>query len=69
MIEGLENEILTGDEKIAAIQNAVPQTPRRHELGGGYYYTCHWLKCNNTVTRWQNYCDQCGQKIDWRYIL
>ena len=57
---------LTDEQRIEAIYNAVPQRPRRHEVGGSYYYVCHWLKCNNTVTRWQNYCDQCGQRIDWR---
>ena len=55
-------EGLTGDDKTTAMQNAIPQKPRRYELGGGYYYTCHWLKCGNTVNRWQNYCDKCGQK-------
>lgn len=59
---------MTNEERINAIYNAVPRTPKRHELGGGVYYTCHWLKCNHTVTRWDNYCPVCGQKIDWRYI-
>ena len=62
------NEIynMTNEERINAIYNAVPRKPQRHELGGGVYYTCHWLKCNNTVSRWDNYCSVCGQKLDWR---
>ena len=65
MFDGLNNEMLTEAEVLIAIQNAMPQKPTRHELGGGYYFTCHWIKCNNTIHRWQEYCDQCGQKIDW----
>lgn len=60
---------LTDEQRLNAVYNALPRQPQRHELGGGIYYTCHWLKCNNTVTRWQNYCDQCGQKIDWSEYL
>lgn len=56
---------MTKEEKDRAFENAEPKKPTVHELGGGIYYTCHWIKCNNTVHRWQNYCDQCGQKIDW----
>ena len=39
--------------------------PRAHELGGGIYYTCYWLACNETVYRWMNYCPKCGQKLLW----
>lgn len=57
------------DQKIiAALDNATPQTPRVHELGGGIYYTCHWLECGETITKWNNYCPNCGQKIDWEGI-
>ena len=56
---------LTNEERIEAVMRAVPRPPTKHELGGGIYYTCYWLNCNNTVKRYQNYCDQCGQKIDW----
>lgn len=59
---------MTNEERIQAIYNAVPQKPHRNELGGGIYFTCHWLRCNATVTRWNNYCPVCGQKIDWRDI-
>lgn len=60
--------MLTQQQRIDAINNAIPQKPIIHELGGDYYYKCHWIKCDNTVKRWQNYCDQCGQKIDWEGI-
>ena len=53
-------------EKIMdALLKQTPLPPAVHELGGGIYYSCHWLVCNNTIHRWQEYCDQCGQKIDW----
>lgn len=44
-------------------QEALP--PVAHELGGGIYYKCHWLKCNTDVNRLMDYCPGCGQKIDW----
>lgn len=48
-----------------AIQNATPQKPIKHELGGGYYYTCPWLKCGNTVHKYDRYCSQCGQRLSF----
>jgi hypothetical protein len=60
----MKNELI--EKRIVdALQKQEPLPPDKHELGGGYYYTCYWLSCRNTVTRYQNYCDQCGQKIDW----
>ena len=56
---------MTKQERNKAIQNAIPQKPIRIELGGGYYYKCHWIKCNNTVHQWKKYCNQCGQRILW----
>ena len=56
---------MTQQQRIDAIYKAVPREPIPHELGGGIYYTCFWMACGNTVTRWQNYCDQCGQRIKW----
>lgn len=35
---------MTEQEKIRAIENAIPRKPIKHELGGGYYYTCHWME-------------------------
>lgn len=61
-------EGITTEERLAAIYNAVPQPPIVHELGGGIYYTCHWLACGETITKWFNYCPKCGQKIDWEAI-
>lgn len=56
---------MTHEERIEAVYRAEPKPPTAHELGGGIYYTCFWLTCNETVYRWQNYCPKCGQKIDW----
>lgn len=50
---------------INALRQQQPLAPVRHELGGGYYYTCHWYKCNETVNRFMDYCPGCGQRIDW----
>ena len=56
---------LTEERIIDALTKQDPKPPRVHELGGSYYYQCYWMSCNATITRWQNYCDQCGQKILW----
>ena len=52
-------------EKTRAIENAKPKPPRKYELGGDYYYRCYWASCNELVSKWDNYCRHCGQKIDW----
>lgn len=62
------NEELTEEMIVDAIRQQTPMTPNKRELGGGLYYSCHWLKCGNTIHRYQNYCDQCGQRIDWENI-
>ncbi len=54
------------EQEFDALQNAIPQEPTKHELGGGYYYTCHWLSCNEQLRRWWRYCPVCGQKIRWK---
>lgn len=59
---------MTRKERARAIQNAIPQKPIRVELGGGYYYKCHWIKCNEQLRRWWEYCPNCGNKIDWSEI-
>ena len=51
------------EQERAAIENSIPRKPIIHELGGGYYYTCPWMKCNNTVHPWDRYCSQCGQRL------
>ena len=50
---------------LEALRQQEPLPPIKHELGGGYYYTCHWLKCGETVNRFMEYCSKCGQRIDW----
>lgn len=56
---------MTQKEIEGAIQNATPKKPIRIELGGGYYYKCHWLKCNTDLHKWFRFCPGCGQKIEW----
>lgn len=60
----MRNE-LTEKKILEALRQQEPMPPIKHELGGSYYWTCPWYACGNTVTRWKNYCDQCGQRIDW----
>ena len=50
---------------IYALRQQEPQSPIKHELGGGYYYQCHWIACGETVTKFMEYCPKCGQRIDW----
>lgn len=42
--------------------------PQRIELGGGIYYRCPWVACNEDVNRFMNFCPGCGQRLDWRFI-
>lgn len=58
---------MTEQERIA-IENSIPRKPTKHELGGGYYYTCYWIKCGETLHRWWKYCPNCGNRIDWSEI-
>lgn len=50
---------------LEAIENAKPKPPRVHELGGGLYYTCYRITCNESLHRWQRFCPMCGQRILW----
>ena len=59
---------LSDEEKLEAITKATPRTPREEELGGGFYYKCYWISCNEDLKKWYEYCPQCGQKIDWKGI-
>ena len=52
-------------EKMRAIENAKPKKPRKYELGGDFYYRCYWASCDEPVSKWDNYCRHCGQRIDW----
>jgi len=56
---------LQKDEALKAIQNAHPEPPVKQELGGGFYYKCHWIACGESLKRWWAYCPICGQKILW----
>lgn len=56
---------LTKDELEQAISNYIPKEPRKYELGGGYYYNCTWLACNEPLKRYMAYCPKCGQRILW----
>lgn len=51
------------EQERAAIENSIPREPIVHELGGGYYYTCPWMSCGNTVHKWDRYCSKCGQRL------
>lgn len=62
----MKNE-LTEQRIIDALRKQEPLPPDRHELGGGIYYTCYWLICGETVTKWMDYCPKCGQRIQWEY--
>lgn len=48
-----------------AMQKQEARTPNVQELGGGYYFTCHWLSCGQTLNKYWEYCPKCGQRIDW----
>ena len=50
---------------IDALNKQEPMMPRKFELGGGYYYKCYWVACDETLYRWMNYCPKCGNKISW----
>lgn len=56
---------MSDNELTWALQNATPQKPIKHELGGDFYYKCHWVSCGADIKKWFSYCPICGQKIDW----
>ena len=60
----LKNQV-TEERIVDALQKQEAMPPTRHELGGGIYYTCHWIACRETVNKFMNYCPKCGQKIEW----
>lgn len=59
-------ENLTNEEKIRALENAIPKPPQEYELGGGIYHKCYWKTCNEDLKRWFRYCPACGQRILWK---
>ena len=62
----MQNRI-TEDRILEALRRMEPLPPIKHELGGGEYYTCHWLECCETVNKFMEWCPKCGQKILWEY--
>ena len=48
-----------------ALRQQTPLPPVEHELGGDFYYKCHWLICNTDINTSMNYCPGCGQRIQW----
>ena len=56
---------MKGTDVQKAIQNYTPRPPRVHELGGGIYYKCYWLACDEDLNKWHNFCPKCGQRIYW----
>ena len=55
----------TEERILEAMARQEPKEPRRIELGGGYYYKYFWPSCNNDISRMDNYCSRCGQRILW----
>lgn len=56
---------LTEKRIVEALTKQIPMKPITHELGGGVYFTCHWVACGETLYRWMNYCPLCGSRILW----
>jgi len=50
---------------IEALMKQKPQLVQTIELGGGYYFKCPWLECSADVTKWDNYCHKCGQRLEF----
>lgn len=46
-----------------ALLKQEPKVANMTEVGGGYYYNCYWLACNEPVKSWMNYCPKCGQRL------
>ena len=63
----MQNRI-TEDRILEAMARQEPHKPRRIELGGDYYFKCHWLKCDCEIQRWMDFCPKCGFRIDWRGV-
>ena len=44
----------------------IRNTPKKvieEELGGGYFFRCPWLSCNEIVKSTWRFCPLCGQRI------
>lgn len=57
------------EEKIILLmERDYPRPPIIKELGGDYYYECHWLTCKRSINKYMDFCPACGQRIDWKLI-
>ena len=60
----MDNRVIE-ERIINALRQQEPMKPRRIELGGGYYYKCHWLTCDTDINKFMDFCPGCGQRILW----
>lgn len=60
----LKNE-LTEKRIVEALTKEQGKPPRKMELGGGFYYKCFWMACDENVNKFYEYCPKCGTKILW----
>lgn len=51
-----------------AAKNYTPIEPEVEELGGDYYFRCPMLECKKIIKGYDNYCSNCGQRFDWRFV-
>ena len=58
------NEIIE-QRIIDALEKQEGKPPRKMELGGGYYYKCFWVSCNEDVNKFYEFCPKCGCRILW----
>lgn len=58
------NEVI--EQKIVdALEKEYGRPPRKIELGGGFYYKCFWVSCNEDINKFYEYCPKCGTRIIW----
>ena len=60
----MDNRVIE-ERIINALRQQEPMEPRKQELGGGFYYKCHWLSCDGDVNKFMDFCPKCGQRILW----
>ena len=62
MIDFIINDVKYEAEAVERImQKHIPEKVHRHSDG------THYCECGNIVKSYQNYCDECGQRLDWRF--
>lgn len=59
---------MTKEEMEIAAKNYTPIEPEVEELGGDYYFRCPMLECKKIIKGYDNYCSNCGQRFDWRFV-